>query len=88
MPGLFDPVRLGGLELRNRIAMAPCTRCMSPRAVPTDDVAAYYERRAQDGVGLLEPFHLVGPPFERFVLDQVEAFEELGAELGLGGGGS
>jgi 2,4-dienoyl-CoA reductase-like NADH-dependent reductase (Old Yellow Enzyme family) len=53
MARLLDPIRLGALDLRNRIAMAPCTRCMSPNAVPTEDVAAYYERRAADGVGLL-----------------------------------
>jgi 2,4-dienoyl-CoA reductase-like NADH-dependent reductase (Old Yellow Enzyme family) len=53
MPGLFDPANIGAIECRNRVAMAPCTRCMSPNAVPTDDVAAYYERRAADGVGLL-----------------------------------
>jgi 2,4-dienoyl-CoA reductase-like NADH-dependent reductase (Old Yellow Enzyme family) len=53
MAGLLDPIRLGEIECRNRIAMAPCTRCMSPGFVPTDAVAAYYERRAADGVGLL-----------------------------------
>lgn len=53
MPGLLDPIRLGEIDCRNRIAMAPCTRCMSPGHVPTDEVAAYYERRAADGVGLL-----------------------------------
>ncbi|RKZ17321.1 alkene reductase [bacterium] len=53
MPRLLDPVRLGDVDCRNRIAMAPCTRCMSPGAMPGDDVAAYYERRAADGVGLL-----------------------------------
>jgi 2,4-dienoyl-CoA reductase-like NADH-dependent reductase (Old Yellow Enzyme family) len=53
MAGLLEPVRLGELECRNRIAMAPCTRCMSPGFLPTEAVAAYYERRAADGVGLL-----------------------------------
>ncbi|RKZ11071.1 alkene reductase, partial [bacterium] len=42
MPRLLDPVRLGDVDCRNRIAMAPCTRCMSPGAMPGDDVAAYY----------------------------------------------
>ena len=53
MAGLLDPIRLGDVDCRNRIVMAPCTRCMSPGFVPTDAVAAYYERRAADGVGLL-----------------------------------
>ena len=53
MPDLFDPIRLGAIECRNRMAMAPCTRCMSPGFLPSDDVAAYYERRAGDGLGLI-----------------------------------
>ena len=31
---LFQPFRLGRLELKNRIVMAPMTRCFSPRGVP------------------------------------------------------
>jgi len=50
---LLVPMRLGDLDLRNAIAMAPCTRCMSPDGIPTADVAAYYGRRAADGVGLV-----------------------------------
>jgi 2,4-dienoyl-CoA reductase-like NADH-dependent reductase (Old Yellow Enzyme family) len=50
---LFEPVRIGELELANRVAMAPMTRAMSPGGVPTQDVARYYERRAQGGVGLI-----------------------------------
>jgi 2,4-dienoyl-CoA reductase-like NADH-dependent reductase (Old Yellow Enzyme family) len=29
------------------------TRCFSPDAVPGTDVAAYYRRRAENGVGLI-----------------------------------
>lgn len=50
---LLQAVRLGDLEARTAIAMAPCTRCMSPDGIPTEAVAAYYGRRATDGVGLL-----------------------------------
>ena len=50
---LLQPVRLGDIECRNRIVMAPCTRCKSPDFAPTAEVAAYYGRRADDGVGLL-----------------------------------
>lgn len=50
---LFSPLRLGDVDCRNRIVMAPCTRCKSPGYVPTEEVAAYYGRRAEDGVGLL-----------------------------------
>ena len=50
---LFQPVRLGSLELKNRIVMAPMTRSFSPEGVPGEDVAAYYRRRAEGGVGLI-----------------------------------
>src|SRR3981189_2588935 len=50
---VFKPTRIGGLELNNRIAMAPMTRAMSPGGVPGENVARYYRRRAEGGVGLL-----------------------------------
>ncbi len=50
---LFQPVRLGSLELKNRIVMAPMTRSFSPEGVPGKDVAAYYRRRAEGEVGLI-----------------------------------
>jgi len=50
---LFRPFRLGKLDLANRIVMAPMTRSHSPGGVPGPDVAAYYRRRAEGGVGLI-----------------------------------
>lgn len=50
---LFTPFTVKSLNLRNRVVMAPMTRTFSPNYVPTDDVAAYYERRAKAGVGLI-----------------------------------
>ncbi len=50
---LFRPFQLQGLTLRNRIVMAPMTRSKSPEGVPGADVAAYYRRRAEGGVGLI-----------------------------------
>jgi len=50
---LFKPTRIGGVDLRNRIAMAPMTRAMSPGGVPGENVARYYRRRAEGGVGLI-----------------------------------
>ena len=43
---LFEPFKLKSLNLENRIVMATMTRGFSPDGVPTDDVAAYYARRA------------------------------------------
>ncbi len=50
---LFRAVRLGPLELANRIAMAPMSRYLCPDGVPHEAVAAYYRRRAENGVGLI-----------------------------------
>ena len=53
-PTLFSGVTLGPLTLRNRIAMAPLTRQMAhPDGTPTDEMAAYYARRARGGLGLI-----------------------------------
>ncbi|MEM1112848.1 MAG: NADH:flavin oxidoreductase [Pseudomonadota bacterium] len=53
LDSLFTPYRINSLELPNRIAMAPMTREFSPGGVPREDVAAYYRRRAEGGVGLI-----------------------------------
>jgi 2,4-dienoyl-CoA reductase-like NADH-dependent reductase (Old Yellow Enzyme family) len=50
---LFKPFSGGGLNLANRIVMAPMTRNLSPGGIPNADVAAYYRRRAEGGVGLI-----------------------------------
>ncbi|REK76884.1 NADH:flavin oxidoreductase [Paenibacillus paeoniae] len=50
---LFRPFTLGKLSLSNRTVMAPMTRQKSPNGVPGSDVAAYYRRRAENGVGLI-----------------------------------
>jgi 2,4-dienoyl-CoA reductase-like NADH-dependent reductase (Old Yellow Enzyme family) len=50
---LFQSYRLNGLNLPNRVVMAPMTRSMSPGGMPTAAVASYYRRRAQNGVGLI-----------------------------------
>ena len=53
-PNLFSPINLGPLTLRNRIAMGPLTRQMAEtNGTPTDEMAAYYARRARGGVGLI-----------------------------------
>jgi 2,4-dienoyl-CoA reductase-like NADH-dependent reductase (Old Yellow Enzyme family) len=50
---LFQPIELGPLSLKNRIVMAPMTRTFSPGGIPNDLVVAYYERRAENEVGLI-----------------------------------
>lgn len=53
MQSLFQPLTIGPLSLPNRVVMAPMTRGFSPGGVPGPDVAAYYRRRAENGVGLI-----------------------------------
>ena len=50
---LFKPLTIKNLSLSNRIAMAPMTRSKSPGGIPGPEVAAYYRRRAEGGVGLI-----------------------------------
>jgi len=50
---LLEPVKMGTLELPNRIIMAPLTRCRAdnPGRIPTELHAEYYRQRA--GAGLI-----------------------------------
>ena len=50
---LFTPFSIKSVTLPNRIVMAPMTRSFSPGGIPGEDVAAYYRRRAEGGVGLI-----------------------------------
>ncbi|MBL4622022.1 MAG: hypothetical protein JKY89_06460 [Immundisolibacteraceae bacterium] len=51
---LFSPIKIAGLELPNRVVMAPMTRSFcGASAVPTAEVAAYYAARAAGGCGLI-----------------------------------
>ena len=55
MPTLFDPIRIGDLELTNRIIMAPLTRCRAePGRVPGDLMVEYYRQRADAGLIISE----------------------------------
>ncbi|MGL4447410.1 MAG: alkene reductase [Shewanella sp.] len=56
LANLFEPYQLNDtLTLNNRIIMAPLTRCMADAAlVPTDDMVAYYARRAEAGLIISE----------------------------------
>ncbi len=48
---LFSKTKLGNLELKNAIAMAPMTRCRAINNIPNDLMATYYAQRA--GAGLI-----------------------------------
>jgi len=53
-PLAFSPLKLGAFTLKNRIAMAPLTRQSSEDdGTPTDEMAAYYGRRARGGIAMV-----------------------------------
>ncbi len=55
MTDLFEPLRIGELQLPNRIVMAPLTRCRAGAGhVPTAINAEYYAQRAGAGLILSE----------------------------------
>lgn len=55
MPTLFDPIKIGDLELANRIIMAPLTRCRAELGrVPGDLMVEYYRQRASAGLIISE----------------------------------
>ena len=54
-PTLFDPLSIGSLTLKNRIVMAPLTRCRaSAGRVPNALMADYYRQRSSAGLILSE----------------------------------
>ena len=50
---LFEPVRIGSLELANRVVMAPMSRRFAQDGILPDVSADYYARRARENVGLI-----------------------------------
>ena len=48
---LFEPFKLGNLELSNRVVMAPMTRSRATNNIPNDLMAEYYGQR--NGAGLI-----------------------------------
>jgi len=55
MPTLFDPLRIGNIELDNRIIMAPMTRSRADdEGVQPEYAATYYAQRASAGLIITE----------------------------------
>ena len=92
---LFTPFSFKGLTLPNRVVMAPMTRSFSPDGVATQDVAAYYRRRAENQVGLIitegtgvdRPASLNDPNIPRFHGEaELAAWKRVVNEVHAGGG--
>ncbi|WP_101759695.1 alkene reductase [Oceanicoccus sp. KOV_DT_Chl] len=58
MSTLFDPIKLGQLQLQNRIVMAPMTRSRADeKDMPTELHVEYYRQRASAGLIISEGTH-------------------------------
>lgn len=53
---LFEPLQVGDLTLKNRIVMAPLTRCRATEHthIPTEPMVTYYAQRASAGLIIAE----------------------------------
>ena len=59
---LFETFDLAGLQLPNRIVMAPMTRSRAPTEVADDLTAIYYQQRATAGLIISEGAPISRPP--------------------------
>jgi N-ethylmaleimide reductase len=51
---MFTRIKVGALELNNRVVMAPMTRCRAIENTPNDLMATYYQQRATAGLIITE----------------------------------
>ncbi|CAM2944960.1 alkene reductase [Flavobacterium frigoris] len=51
---LFTPEKIGSIELKNRVVMAPMTRCRALKNVPNELMAEYYKQRSSAGLIITE----------------------------------
>ena len=93
MPSLFDPVRVGDLDLPNRIFMAPLTRLRGTADhVPTPIMGEYYAQRASAGLIISEgiPIDPMGVGYQNvpglWSREQVEAWKPIVKSVHAQGG--
>jgi N-ethylmaleimide reductase len=89
---LFAPVRLGDLELKNRVVMSPMTRSRAIGNVPNELMAKYYGQRSDAGLIITEGTSPSpnGLGYSRipgcFSIEQVEAWLKVTKAVHKGGG--
>ncbi|WP_263408195.1 alkene reductase [Terriglobus tenax] len=93
MATIFDPIRVGDLELPNRIFMAPLTRLRAtPNNVPTPIMVDYYRKRASAGLIITEatPVDPLGIGYSQvpgiWSQEQVEAWKPITRAVKEAGG--
>jgi NADPH2 dehydrogenase len=77
MPGLFDPIDIHGLVLKNRIVMAPmATNMATPEGQITDRHIKHYTARAEGGVGLIIIEHTYVTPAGQLARNQTGLYDD------------
>lgn len=77
MPGLFDPIVIHGLELKNRIVMAPMATSMAtPEGHITERHIKHYTARAEGGAGLIIIEHTFVSPEGQLSKNQTGLYED------------
>src|SRR5439155_1316427 len=68
---LLEPLQLGRLQARNRIVFAPHVTNLAAGGLPGERLAAYYERRAGGGAGVIvleeASVHPSSRPYQRAI---------------------
>lgn len=85
---LLQPIRVGGMQLKNRVVMAPLTRRRATADhIPTPIMIPYYEQRASAGLIVAEATNIslqaVGYPRSPgiFTRSQIDAWQEVTAAV-------
>ena len=93
MSALLSPHQMLDLSLKNRVVMAPMTRCRAKMfGIPTSLMAQYYEQRASAGLVITEATNVSGmsAAFELapgiYTDEQMEAWRSLVARVHAAGG--
>src|SRR4029077_17611116 len=86
---LFTPVRMGALQLRNRIVMAPLTRmrASNPEHAPTQLHAEYYAQRASGGLIIGECTEISPDAYGWADTPGLWSAEQIRGSRGVSGGG-
>ena len=70
-PHLFSPIRIGGMELRNRIVSTGHETHLNEKGRIGDRIVAYHEARARGGAGLIVTEVALVHPSAVFVADPI-----------------
>lgn len=78
MTKLFDGIKIGNLELKNRVMMAPMENGMAALGTGevTDRIIAFFEERAENNVALIMPGSIGVSPEGRGLPTQLSMYDE------------